>query len=125
MTPHVFCAQDKLRNEWGFIGSWAETVGELFITGLENLEKREKVTAHSLKRLRGLMVPALRQEFATHMNKPGASIGHLGPLADALVKRQWLDWHWTAAPEDKVHPSKGVCPRPPPPTLACFIGSKE
>ena len=81
------------------------------MTSLDNFEKMDTpVTMNQLKFLQGPYEPSLLQRVATDMSRPKTIIKEIQVRASAYQKQQWINWHWGAAPDSVIHPTRSMFP---------------
>ena len=68
------------------------------------------VTMNQLKFLQGLYEPSLLQRVAADMSRPKTNIKEIQDRASAYQEQQWINWHWGAAPDSVIHPSRSMFP---------------
>ena len=81
------------------------------MTSLNSFEKMDTpVTMNQLKFLQGLYEPSLLQRDAADMSRPKMNIKEIQDRASAYQKQQWINWHWGAAPDSGIYPSRSMFP---------------
>ena len=81
------------------------------VTSLDNLEKMDTpVTMNQLKFFQGRYEPSLLQRVAADMSRPKTNIKEIQDRASAYEKQQWINWHWRAAPDSVIHPTRSMFP---------------
>ena len=97
------------------------------MTSLESFEEMDMpVTMNQLKFLQGLFCsvhprvtpgflqglygPSLLQRVAANMSRPKTNIKEIPDRASAYQKQQWSNWHWGAAPDRVIHPTRSMFP---------------
>ena len=68
------------------------------------------LTMNQLKFLQSLYEPALLQQVAADMWRPKVNIKEIQDRASTYQKQQWIKWHWGAAPDSVIHPSRSMFP---------------
>ena len=68
------------------------------------------LTMNHLKVLQTLYEPALLQRVAADMSRPKVTIKEFQDQAFAYQKQRWINWHWGAAPDSVIHPSRSIFP---------------
>ena len=68
------------------------------------------VTMNQLKFLQGLYEPSLLQQVAADMLRPTTNIKKIGDRGSAYQKQQWINWHWGAAPDGVIPPTRSMFP---------------
>ena len=81
------------------------------MTSLDNFEKMDMpVMMNQLKFLQGLYKPSLLQRVAANMSRPKTNIKEIQDQAFAYQNQQWINWHWGAAPDGAIHPTRSMFP---------------
>ena len=81
------------------------------MTSLDKFEKIDTpVTRNQLRFLQGLYEPSVLQRVAADMSGPKTNIKEIHDRASAYQKQQWINWHWGAAPDGIIHPSRSMLP---------------
>ena len=81
------------------------------MTSLDNFEKMDTpVTMNQLKFLQGMYEPSLLQRVTADMSRPKTNIKEIQDRASAYQKQQWINWHWGAAPDNVIHPTRSMFP---------------
>ena len=79
------------------------------MASLDNFEKMDiPVTMNQLKFLQSLYEPSLLQRVAADMSRPKTNIKEIQDRASTYRKQQWINWHWGAAPDSVIHPSRSM-----------------
>ena len=73
-------------------------------------EMNMRVTMNHLKFLQGLYEQSLLQRVAADMSRPKRNIKEIQDRASAFQKQQWINWHWEAAPDNVIHPTRSMFP---------------
>ena len=60
--------------------------------------------------LQGLYAPSLLQRVAADMSRPKTNIKEIQDRTSAYQKQQWINWHWGAAPDSVIHPTRSMFP---------------
>ena len=106
--PHV---QSYSVKAFGPFFTWVYHAEETALTSLDNFEKMDTpVTMNQLKFLQGLYEPSLLQRVAADMSRPKTNIKEIQDRASAYQKQQWINWHWGAAPDSVIHPTRSMFP---------------
>ena len=91
--------------------TWVHHVEDAAVQSLENFNKMDtRVTINQRKFLQSLYHPALRQRVAADMFRAKTNIKEIQDQASAYQKQQWIIWHWGAAPDSVMHPSRSMFP---------------
>ena len=81
------------------------------MTSLDDFGKMDTpVTMNQLKFLQGLYEPLLLQRVVADMSRPKTNIKEIQDRASAYQKQQWIYWHWGAAPDSVIHPTRSMFP---------------
>ena len=81
------------------------------MTSLDNFEKMDlPVTMNKLKFLQGPYEPSLLQRVAADMLRPKMNIKEIRDRASAYQTQQWINWHWGAAPDSVIDPTRSMFP---------------
>ena len=104
--PHV---QSYSVKAFGLFFTWVYHAEDAAVTSLDNFEKMDTpVAMNLLKLLHGLYKPSLLQRVAADMSRPKTNIKEIQDRASAYQKQQWINWHWGAAPDSLIHPTRSV-----------------
>ena len=91
--------------------TWVYRAEDAAVTSLDDFEKMDTpVTMNQLKFLQGLYEPSLIQRVAADMSRPKTNIKEIQDRASAYKKQQSINWHWGAAPDSVIHPSRSKFP---------------
>ena len=91
--------------------TWVYNAEDVAVQSLTNLENMDTpVTMNQLKFVQSLYEPALLQLVAGDMAKPKTNIKEIQDRASTYPKQQWINWHWGAAPDSVIHPSRSMSP---------------
>ena len=86
---------------------WVYQAEDAAVTSLDNFEKMNTpVTMNQLNLLQGLYEPSLLQRVAADMSRPKTNIKEIQERAFAYQEQQWINWHWGAALDSAIHPSR-------------------
>ena len=106
--PHV---QSYSVKAFGPFFTWLYHAGDAAVMSLDNFEKMDMpVTVNQLKFLQGLYEPSLLQRVAADMPRPNTNIKEVEDRASAYQKQQWINWHWGAAPDSVIPPTRSMFP---------------
>ena len=106
--PHV---QSYSVNAFGPFFTWVFHAEDAAVASLDSLEKMDTpVTMNKLKFLQGLYEPSLLQRVAANMSRPKTTIKEIQDRASAYQKQQWINWHWGAAQNSVIHPTRSMFP---------------
>ena len=79
------------------------------MTSINNFKKMDTpVTMTHLKILQGLHEPSLLQRVAADMSRRKTNIKEIQDRASAYQKQQLVNWHWGAAPDSVIHPTRSM-----------------
>ena len=91
--------------------TWVYHAEDAAVQSLDNLEKMKTPMAmNQQKFLQSLYEPALLQRVAADMLRPKTNIKEIQDGASTYRKQQWINWHWGAAPDSVIHPSRSMFP---------------
>ena len=106
--PH---AQSYSVKAFGPFFTWVYHAEDAAVTSLDNFEKMDApVTMNQLKFLQGLYEPSLLQRVAADMSRPKTNIKEIQDRASAYQKQQWINWHWGAALDSVIYPTRSMFP---------------
>ena len=96
---------------FGSFFTWVFHAEEAAVHSLANLEQiGAPVTMNQMKFLQGLYDPSFLQRVAADMTRPKVNIKDIQDRASHYLKQQWVNWHWQAAPDNYIHPSRSMLP---------------
>ena len=111
MATHPPPVQTYSVKAFGPFFTWVYHAEDAAVTSLDNFEKMDTpVTMNQLKFLQGLYEPSLLQRVAADMSRPKTNIKEIQDRASAYQKQQWINWHWGAAPDSVIHPTRSMFP---------------
>ena len=91
--------------------TWVYHAEDAAVTSLDNFEKMDTpATMNQLKFVQGLYEPSVVQRVAVDVLRPKTNIKEIQDRASAYQKQQWINWHWGAAPDSVIHPSRSMFP---------------
>ena len=91
--------------------TWVYHAADAAVQSMINFEHMHTpVTMNPLKFLQNLYEPATRQGVTAHMSRPKVNIKGIQDRASIYLKQSWIDWHWGAAPDSVIHPSRSIFP---------------
>ena len=106
--PHV---QSHSVKAFGPFFTWVYHAKDAAVTSLDDFEKMDMpVTMNQLKTLQGLYQPSLPQRVAANMSRPKTNVKQIQDRAFTYQKQQWINWHWGAAPDSVIHPTRSMFP---------------
>ena len=76
------------------------------LINFENMDT--PVTMNQLKFPHSLYEPALLQRVAADMSRSKVNIKEIQDRTSTYQKQQWISWHWGAAPDSVIHPSRSM-----------------
>ena len=81
------------------------------MTSLDHFKKMDTpVTMNQLRFLQGLYEPSLLQRVAADLSRPKTNIKEIHDRAAPYQKQQWINWHWGAAPDSVIPPTRSIFP---------------
>ena len=90
---------------------WVYHAEDAAVQSLINFEKIDTpVTMNQLKFLHSLYEPAILQRVAADVSIPKVNINEIEDRASTYQKQQWIHWHWGAAPDSVILPSRSMFP---------------
>ena len=111
MATHPPPVQSYSVKACGPFFTWVYHAEDAAATLLDNFEMMDTpVTMNQLKFLQGLYQPSLLQRVAADMSRPKKNIKEIQDRASAYQKQHWMNWHWGAAPDSVIHPTRSMFP---------------
>ena len=111
MTTHPPHVQSYSVKAFGPFFTWVYHAEDAAVTSLDKFEKMDMpAMMNQLKFLQGLYEPSLLQRVAADMSRPKTNIKEIQDWASAYQKQQWINWHWGAAPDSVIHPTRSMFP---------------
>ena len=111
MATHPLPVQTYSVKAFGPFFTWVYHAEDAAVTSLDGFEKMDtQVTMNQLKFLQDLYEPSLLQRVTADMSRPKTNIKEIQDRASAYQKQQWINWHWGAASDSVIHPSRSMLP---------------
>ena len=96
---------------FGRFFTWVYHAEDAAVQSADNFEKMDTpVAMNQLKFLQSLYERALLQRAAADMSRRKTNIKGIQDRASTYQKKQSINWHWGAAPDSVIHPSRSMFP---------------
>jgi hypothetical protein len=106
----LFATQAALLKEYRHLAVCCVQLGATFVDAVANMERRmgNAFSLSLLRELRSLATPESRERIVSFMASDGVSAKTFRKAVEDTVLEMWVGWHWAAAPDSHIHPTKRV-----------------
>ena len=99
-----------MMSHYGHVAFFVEAGGQAAVEAIQQLEAAQQVTCISLRKLKRLYTPEIRQALLGELPTKPMSLKTFDKAIEEVEWRQWTGWQWDSAPDSMLHPERRADP---------------